>query len=147
MLATHTGANRLVVELFAYFHDARRTNENRDEGHGARGAVLARQLQGKLIRASDDEMDLLCYACEHHSDGILQGDPTVLTSWDADRLDRGRVGIDPNPRYLCTEAARNDVSLTRANRRAQSWRDGYDARPERSSLDACAVARAHGLRP
>jgi hypothetical protein len=30
-----------------------------------------------------------------------------LTCWNADRLDRGRVGITPDPRRLGTDAARN----------------------------------------
>ena len=128
MIANQTGANRHVVELFAYLHDSRRINEHQDEGHGACGAELARQLKGKLFDATDHEMDLLCYACEHHSDGMVRGDPTVLTCWDADRLDLGRVGIVPKPRYLCTEAAQTDASMDRANRRAQAWRDAYDAR-------------------
>ena len=34
-------------------------------------------------------------------------DITVQTCWDADRLDLGRVGIRPDPRRLCTAAARN----------------------------------------
>ncbi len=131
MISSQTGANRHVVELFSYFHDSRRINEHQDEGHGACGAELARQLKGKLFDATDQEMDLLCYACEHHSDGMVRGDPTVLTCWDADRLDLGRVGIVPKPRYLCTEAARTDAFMARANRRAQAWRDAYDARRDR----------------
>jgi uncharacterized protein len=81
--------------------------------------------------ATDGEMELLCYACEHHSDGMVLGDPTVQTCWDADRLDLGRVGITPNSRYLCTEAARSQACMARANRRAQAWCDAYYARHER----------------
>jgi uncharacterized protein len=36
----------------------------------------------------------------------LQGDVTVQTCWDADRLDLGRVGIRPVASRLCTPAAR-----------------------------------------
>jgi len=132
MLASQTGANRHVVELFAFFHDSRRINEHQDEGHGVSGAQLARHLNGKLFGATDHEMDLLCYACEHHSDGMIQGDPTVLTCWDADRLDLVRVGITPKSRYLCTEAARTDVSMATAARRAKVWRETYDAKHDRN---------------
>lgn len=107
-----TGANRLVVVLFSIFHDACRENEYTDPKHGARGAKLAEQLYGKLFTATDAEMSLLIDACIRHSDGHLEGDLTVQTCWDADRLDLDRVGIKPLPQFLCTEAARNFV-LTR----------------------------------
>jgi len=38
MLARETGASQHVIELFAFFHDARRINEYADAGHGERGA-------------------------------------------------------------------------------------------------------------
>lgn len=128
MLAGQTGANRHVVELFAFFHDSRRFNEHVDDGHGARGAALARRLKGQYFDATDEEMDLLHFACVHHSDGMTKGDPTVLTCWDADRLDLGRVGIAPKAKYLGTEAARSQICMDKANRRAQVWCDVYDAR-------------------
>lgn len=128
MLATDTGANVHVVELFAFFHDARRFNEHVDHGHGARGAALARQLKGRFFDATDEEMDLLQIACDHHSDGLTQGDATVLTCWDADRLDLGRVGIIPTAKYLCTDMAKREVTMHKANRRAQHWVDVYERR-------------------
>ena len=128
MLADQTGASRHVVELFAFFHDSGRFNEFVDDGHGARGAALASRLKGRYFDATDEEMDLLHFACVHHSDGMAQGDATVLTCWDADRLDLGRVGITPRAKYLGTEAARSQTSMHRANRRAQAWCDVYDAR-------------------
>ena len=42
-----------------------------------------------------------------HTEGYLDGDITVQTCWDADRLDLGRVGIVPQPEKLCTEGARD----------------------------------------
>ena len=56
-------------------------------------------------------MELLIEALMHHSEGYTQGDVTVRVCWDADRLDLGRVGIDPKPERLCTEPARNDDVL------------------------------------
>lgn len=41
------------------------------------------------------------------SDGHTDADITVQTCWDADRLDLGRVGINPAPEKLCTIAARD----------------------------------------
>jgi uncharacterized protein len=125
MLADETMANKHVVELFAFFHDAQRFNEYEDEGHGLRGAALAKQLKSHFFEATDIEMDLLQYACQHHSDGMTTGNTTVLTCWDADRLDLGRVGITPNPRYLCTDAAKRKHNLEKANARALAWKSNF----------------------
>ncbi|MFM7076846.1 MAG: hypothetical protein ACKO3G_12375, partial [Planctomycetaceae bacterium] len=58
-IAEDNGADREVVTLFALFHDSRRVNEGRDDGHGLRGGELARSLRGKLIHLDDDRFDLL----------------------------------------------------------------------------------------
>ena len=119
-LAERTGANPRVVELFAYLHDCKRQNEGRDPGHGARAAEFVRTLQGSLIDLSDQELELLLYACTYHTDGLTEADATVQTCWDADRLDPsgrasgrslGRVGIRPQARYLCTPAARDGAMI------------------------------------
>ncbi|NNM00377.1 MAG: hypothetical protein HKO62_06475 [Gammaproteobacteria bacterium] len=105
-LARRTGADVAVVELFALFHDARRLNEYTDPEHGARGAALAASMRGRFFALADEQFDLLCAACRGHSEGGTEADVTVMTCWDADRLDLGRVGIEPEASYLCTEAAR-----------------------------------------
>jgi uncharacterized protein len=105
-LAAVTGANIQVVTFFALFHDSRRVNEYSDFGHGYRGAKYARSLRGKLIHLSDSDFELLFEACRLHTDGLTEGEITVQTCWDADRLDLGRVGITPEPDRLCTGAAR-----------------------------------------
>lgn len=128
MLANDTGANRHVVELFAFFHDARHLNEHIDDGHASRGAALARRFKGRYFDATDDEMDLLQLACDGHSDGITRGDPTVMTCWDADRLDLGRVGITPNAKYLCTTLAKKVETIHQADFRAQHWVTVLDRR-------------------
>jgi hypothetical protein len=46
----------------------------------------------------------------------LDGDITVQTCWDADRLDLPRVGIQPLPQFLCTEAAKKRVGNSRFSR-------------------------------
>lgn len=111
-LAEQTGADTRVVELFAFLHDSRRFNDDHDPAHGTRAAEYARTLRGSLLHLDDDAFELLAHACRHHTDGLIDGHPTVLTCWDADRLDLGRVGIHPDPRYLCTDAAR-DPSVIR----------------------------------
>lgn len=104
-LCEATGADTEVVTLFAIFHDARRVNEYRDDGHGHRGADLAASLRGSLVHLEDRRFELLYEACRLHTDGGTVGDLAMQVCWDADRLDLGRVGIRPRPQKLCTAAA------------------------------------------
>ncbi|MDY3555839.1 hypothetical protein R5W24_004985 [Gemmata sp. JC717] len=106
-IAEATRADREVVTLFALLHDARRVNQDRDHGHGLRVGEFARSLRGELIHLDDDRFELLFETCRLHTDGLTTGDRTLLTCWDADRLDLGRIGISPDPRRLGTKAARN----------------------------------------
>lgn len=109
-LAAATGANLHVVELFALLHDAKREDEDYDPDHGRRAAEYVRTMQGLWFSLGNAELELLCHACALHSDGFTQADLTVQVCWDSDRLDLGRVGIKPDPRYLCTvHAKRRDV--------------------------------------
>ncbi len=106
-LAAMTGANPLVVGLFAILHDSRRESDGHDPDHGARAADFARTLAGKAFEIDAAGLDLLATACRDHSEGFTEGDATVLTCWDADRLDLGRVGRKPRADLLCTAAARD----------------------------------------
>jgi len=117
-LASHTGAQTLVVALFAVFHDSRRTNESRDPGHGRRGAEFGKILNGRVFHLSDDDFTLFETACAYHTDSLTTGDVTVQTCWDSDRLDLGRVGIIPDPKYLCTTAAKQPEFLSWAYERS-----------------------------
>ena len=80
-------------------------------GHGRRAAELVKSLQGDLLSLSQADWDLLVYAITYHTDGLVEGDPTVQTCWDADRLDLGRAGIKPVPERLCTSAAKDPAIL------------------------------------
>ncbi len=106
-LAPKTGASIELVELFAFLHDLKRVDDGSDRHHGKRAAEYIRTIQGKYIFLPQVELDLLCYACEFHTAGLTDADITVQTCWDADRLDLGRVGIRPDKRLLCTEAAKD----------------------------------------
>ncbi len=117
-LAEETGANRKVVGYFALFHDARRLNDGRDRDHGKRGAELAAGWRGELFELDDEAFDLLCEACAYHTAGITEGDVTVQTCWDADRLDLGRVGITPVAHRLCTAVAKRAETISWATERA-----------------------------
>ncbi|MFB3787267.1 MAG: hypothetical protein ACE15F_12960 [bacterium] len=118
-LAERTGARPRVVELFAWLHDSRRLNDGRDPGHGARAGRFARSLAGTAFELDAPDIVLLVEACRHHSEGLREGDMTLLTCWDADRLDLGRVGILPRADWLCPETARDPELLEWACLRSQ----------------------------
>lgn len=105
-LATVMGTNVEVAQLFAVFHDGGRVNEVEDWGYACRGADLAPELCGTLFDLPDAAFDLLYEAGAQHTDGLIAGDITVQACWDADRLDLSRVGMPPDPRRLCTDAAK-----------------------------------------
>jgi uncharacterized protein len=102
-----TGADLLVVELFAFLHDSQRENERVDPHHGSRAAEYASSLNRTFFDLNSDQLDLLCTAMSGHSDGCIHSDATIQTCWDADRLDLGRVGTKPNARYLSVEGAQH----------------------------------------
>jgi uncharacterized protein len=131
-LAVATGADEQILLLFALFHDARRANEGRDEGHGRRGADYAASLRGDAFDLTPAAFELLYHACALHTDGLIDGDPTVRTCWDADRLDLPRAGIRPTAERLCTPAAQAPETIAWATERSlrravpaivrQAWR-------------------------
>jgi uncharacterized protein len=118
-IAKHSGADPLIVELFAYLHDCCREDDSSDPGHGERAAEFATLLRGKLIHLGDDDFALLHEAIRDHERGMTRGHATVLTCWDADRLDLGRVARRPQPRYLGTEYARRPDTIEWAYKRSR----------------------------
>lgn len=121
-LAEHSGADTEIIELFAYLHDVKREDDGWDLEHGRRSAEFVRSLQGGLLALPGAKLELLVYACARHSDGLTEADVTVQTCWDADRLDLGRIGIRPIPRFLCTDAAKDPALIEWAFHRSQSTR-------------------------
>jgi uncharacterized protein len=117
-LAEQTGAAVEVVRLFAVLHDSRRISEGTDPDHGPRAAEFALTLRGRLFDLPDREFHLLHRACAGHTHERTHPDVTIQTCWDADRLDLGRVGITPHPKYLCTEVARRPTTIKWADGRA-----------------------------
>lgn len=117
-LSDESGANRRVVELFAFFHDSQRFNDGTDTGHGHRGAEYAKTLRGEFFDLPDDEFKLLYVACRDHTDEITHDDETIQTCWDSDRLDLGRVGMTPDPGFLSTDVARRRDTIHWAHSRA-----------------------------
>jgi uncharacterized protein len=110
-IAAANGANKRIVEYFAFLHDACRQSDGRDHGHGQRAALFARSIRSNLIKLENDEFDLLVAALEGHTFGQAHENLTICTCWDADRLDLTRIGITPDPARLCTEVGRKLAHL------------------------------------
>ncbi len=121
-LAAACGADPVVVELFAFLHDIKRQNDGYDPGHGQRAALWARRIRSHLPELDDHAFEQLTYACAHHTAGLTEAEVTVQACWDADRLDLGRVDITPDPRRLCTPAAREPDLIAWALHRSQAAR-------------------------
>ena len=117
-LAEGTGAKVNVVKLFAIFHDSRRLNDDKDDAHGPRGAKLAEEFRGQYFDLPDKDFDLLITACKQHTVALTHDDITVQTCFDADRLDLARVGKTPDPKFLCTEMAKNSELISWASDRS-----------------------------
>lgn len=110
-IAAANGANKRVVEYFAFLHDTCRQTDGRDHGHGQRAALFAGSIRKSLIKLDDEEFDLLVAAIEGHTRGQVQENLTISTCWDADRLDLTRIGIMPDPARLFTEVGRKLAHL------------------------------------
>ncbi|HET7011651.1 MAG TPA: HD domain-containing protein [Anaerolineales bacterium] len=117
-LAPVTGGDAQVLLLFCLFHDACRRTEGWDQGHGVRGAELAARWRGKYFELPPAQFDLLYDACALHTDGLTEGDPSLQTCWDADRLDLARASILPSADRLCTLAAREKAVMDWATERS-----------------------------
>jgi uncharacterized protein len=120
-IAKHSGANPLIIELFAFLHDCCREDDGSDPGHGGRAADFAESLRGNLISLADDEFALMYEAIRDHELGLTKGNVTILTCWDADRLDLGRVGMRPDRAFLGTEYARKKETIEWAYRRSRTY--------------------------
>jgi uncharacterized protein len=106
-LSEREGGNSKIISLFALFHDSQRINDYSDPEHGSRGASLAEEFyQAGKLDVSSDELELLLYACRHHTDVIHHEDSTVQCCFDGDRLDLTRVGMMPDPEMLNTDTAK-----------------------------------------
>ncbi len=128
LLPETLGADPALVFLFALYHDSMRLNDSHDPLHGPRGAALAGELRGEAFDLDDANMDLLGFACEEHTNGGVDPNPSVGACWDADRLNLWRVGIRPDPRLLSTGAARNGGRIAWARglqREHVAWEDLY----------------------
>ena len=93
-----------MVRFFAYLHDKCRLNNWTDIEHGVRAAEMLHSIRNTILKDfTDEEVSLLERACRFHTTEHRTGIPTIDVCFDADRLDLGRVGIEPNPKRMATE--------------------------------------------
>ena len=105
LLAMKTKADITVVRLFALFHDSKRDFDGYDETHGGRGAEFAKKCrEEKMFEITDEQFEKLYHACKNHTSERHNGDPTIDTCYDADRLDLGRVEINLDPMKMASLA-------------------------------------------
>jgi uncharacterized protein len=121
-LAPLTGADPLVVSLFAIFHDCKRLCDGRDIHHGPRAAKFVYEVAGYHLKLDGTQTILLAQAVAGHTNRFRSTNPTLATCWDADRLDIPRIGhgTEINPFFLSTKAAKDPEILAWAQERAEN---------------------------
>ena len=119
-LSESLSLNPVVPCLFSFLHDSQRFDEGHDILHGHRACEWIDRLvyENKFPHIDSFDLKLLLTAIAGHSQGETKAHPIVQVCWDADRLDLGRVGIRPDPRYLCTEPAKRPEVIEAAWRRS-----------------------------
>jgi len=99
-----SGADMVVVRVFAYLHDVERLDDGYDMEHGPRAAKLISQIRGTVLNfLNDQQIELLTKACSLHTVVRKTGNATIDTCFDADRLDLPRVGIMPRCERMATK--------------------------------------------
>ena len=114
ILSTYYKINSPVFELFALFHDSKRENEYSDIHHGVRASEFVEKLiKEKKIILDENDKNRLLYAISNHTitdeENSLFNDLIVKICFDADRLDLGRVGVEPEEKYMMTDFAKKLV--------------------------------------
>ena len=114
ILAKHYKVKSKVFELFALFHDSKRKNEYSDLSHGFRASKFVEDLiEKREIVLDEDDKNRFLYAIANHTisdeNNPLFNDLIVQICFDADRLDLGRIGIEPEERYMMTDFAKKLV--------------------------------------
>jgi uncharacterized protein len=110
-IAKSSGADLLVVRLFALLHDSCRQNDGADPDHGPRAAEMLNRIVPAIFTLDQGRFDSLKEAIRLHTSGLTTEDPTIGTCWDADRLDIVRVGMTPSAQYMSTEAGKDMAAM------------------------------------
>jgi hypothetical protein len=109
-----------------------------------RPPAVVQQLAEPLNEAKRRE---LREALADHDRGLTTANPTIGCCWDADRLDLGRVGIEPDPELMSTDAGRKRARALGSGCPAKHGRPspGSDDRP--SHCGALPGSRSRAAAP
>lgn len=133
--------DRDFILTFAMLHDIARRDDGKDIMHGVRAGLLFQRIVecGRLPgwdRHDRERVHAMHYAIRNHCEDWYTADvsdetaPLVIEQaicCDADRLNRWRLGEQPDPQYLATRAARSPEAsayaarLCRRSRGPASW--------------------------
>lgn len=109
--------DKKVLFYFSVFHDFFRQNDYTDYGHGKRASDI---VSKQSLDLTSSQMNILCFALVNHDlnpetynnlENHLTNHHDVKVCIDSDRLDLGRVGIQPLEEYLLTNEARQLVKI------------------------------------
>jgi uncharacterized protein len=122
LAASNPEIRKDVVSSFAVLHDSCRRNDLIDPRHGARAAILVRDLSSQgLLPLDEDGLVLLEKACRTHTGGRIPDAPTIMACWDSDRLDLPRIaGVEVRVDWLGTPCAREPAFVDAATQRARA---------------------------
>jgi uncharacterized protein len=96
--------NLNVLYAFAYLHDSARFNDGIDLYHGARAVENVKKLSKTILKnLNEEEIIILCHACQYHNIEDRTTNNTVNACYDADRLDLIRVNIIPDPFQMASK--------------------------------------------
>ena len=145
LLEQSPDADLTLVFLFALLHDTKRENEFRDSEHGSRAADYLRTLiERDIVRLAENRLEKLALALRYHNDPVITDEPTVGVCWDSDRLNLWRVGTQPVPERLCTEAARSPRMIARGrgyHHHGPDWKTLYE---RYAALESARLAHRGG---
>jgi uncharacterized protein len=124
-------AARTCVEIFAWVHDLARLDDGGGNQHAHDGAYSIDEVVPAVFGILPAvQLETIRTAVLYHSDGMvaehaaadglldhLDGPRDVIVrtigcSWDADRLDLPRVGIQPAPEFMSTAGWREVLALS-----------------------------------
>lgn len=124
-LCDRNGADKKVIDYFAYFHDISRKTEGSEFEHGQKSAQIIRKYfeeKERELELTQEQYNLLLEAVSNHDNENSHSDNlTVQTCWDADRLDLWRLRIVPDPDLLNTEIAKQKETIEWAKQFNQIW--------------------------
>lgn len=88
ILALKRGLSVEIAEIICVLHDIYAIDTGKYENHAHEGALIAREILGKINKFTEEEIDLICDAIHNHSDKQVYSDnPYIELIKDSDVFD------------------------------------------------------------